>query len=100
MQKTPEAEARRGLARLKRAIEKARREVRGLRGALAQVEADGFPGDDYAEMDRHLAAADEIAKRESARQQAKVLRAGGIAPGGLRRRGGSALRATRGGGEP
>ncbi|MCE2398001.1 MAG: hypothetical protein J4F34_02985 [Gemmatimonadetes bacterium] len=97
MQRTPEGEARRGLARLRRAIEKARREVRGLRAALAQAEADGFPGDDYAEMDRHLAAAAELVLREASRQQAKVLRAGGIAPSGVRSRGGPAPLATEGG---
>ena len=98
VQRTPEGEARRGLARLRRAVEKARREVRGLRAALAQAEADGFPGDDYAEMDRHLAAVAEIALREASRQQAKVLRAGGISPGGVRGRGGPAPLARGGGG--
>ena len=98
MQRTPEGEARSGLARLRRAIDKARRELRGLRAALAQAEADGFPGDDYAEMDRHLAAAAELVLREASRQQAKVLRAGGIAPGKLRCRGGPVPLATGEGG--
>ena len=79
--KTPEAETRRALARLRRALEKARREVRGLRELLEQSEADGFPGDDYAEMDHHLAAATELVNREQTRQQAKILRAGGIGLG-------------------
>ena len=81
--KTPEAEARRALTRLRRALEKARREVRGLRELLDQSEADGYPGDDYAEMDDHLAAVVEAVHREQARQQAKVLRGGGISTGGL-----------------
>lgn len=83
--KTPEAETRRALARLRRAIEKARREVRGLRGALEESEADGFPDDDYAEMEEHLGAVTQLVNREQARQQAKILRAGGIGPGGLQR---------------
>ena len=83
--KTPEAETRRALARLRRAVEKARREVRGLRSTLHSSEADGFPGDNYAEMDEHLAAVTELVNREQARQRAKILRAGGIAPGRLRR---------------
>ena len=85
--KSPEAETRRALARLRRAVEKARREVRGLREALDRSEADGFPGDDYAGMDEHLAAVTELVSREQARQQAKILRAGGIKPGRLRRQG-------------
>ena len=85
--KTPEAETRRALARLRRALEKARREVRGLREGLEESEADGFPGDDYAAMEEHLGAATELVNREQARQQAKILRAGGIASGRLRRSG-------------
>ena len=76
--KTPEAETRRALARLRRAIEKARREIRGLRELLESSEAESFPADDYAEMDEHLSAVTELVSREQARQQAKILRAGGI----------------------
>ena len=90
--KTPEAETRRALARLRRAIEKARREVRGLRETLDPAEADGFPGDDYA-------AITELVNREQSRQQAKILRAGGIGPGRLRRAGEPSLRGSAGGDE-
>lgn len=83
--KTPEAETRRALARLRRALEKARREVRGLREGLDESEADGYPADDYAEMEGHLDAVTELVNREQTRQQAKILRAGGIGSGGLRR---------------
>ena len=82
---TPEAETRRALARLRRAIEKARREVRGLRELLDQSEAEGYPADDYAEMDEHLSAVTELIHREQARQQAKILRSGGITPNRLQR---------------
>ena len=82
---TPEAETRRALARLRRAIEKARREVRGLRELLDRSEADSYPGDDYAEMDEHLSALTELVGREQARQQAKILRGGGITPNRLQR---------------
>ncbi len=74
-------------------MEKARREVRTLRQLLEQSEADGFPGDDYAEMDEHLGTVTELVNREQARQQAKILRSGGISPGKLR---GSAGGASRG----
>ena len=82
---TPEAETRRALARLRRAIEKARREIRGLRELLDESEAEGYPADDYAEMDDHLSSVTELIHREQARQQAKILRSGGIAANRLRR---------------
>ena len=83
--KTPEAETRRALARLRRAIDKARREIRGLRELMDQSETESFPGDDYAEMDEHLSAVTELVNREQARQQAKILRGGGIRPSRLQR---------------
>lgn len=83
--KTPEAETRRSLARLRRALEKARREVRRLREGLDGSEVDGYPGDDYAEMERHLEAVTDLVNHEQTRQQAKILRAGGIGSGRLRR---------------
>ena len=99
--KTPEAEARRALTRLRRALEKSRREIRGLRELLDQSEADGYPGDDYAEMDDHLAAVVDMVHREQARQQAKVLRAGGIGTGRLDRSGKLAVgRRSRGSESP
>ena len=97
--KTPESEARRALVRLRRALEKARREVRGLREALDASEAEGFPGDDYAEMDDHLAAVTDLVNREQARQQAKILRAGGIGPGRLRGSAGGLGRGPGAGGQ-
>lgn len=93
--KTPEAETRRALARLRRALEKAKREVRGLREGLDESEADGYPGDEYAEMEEHLGAVTDLVNREQARQQAKILRAGGMASGGLRRSGESFGRRPR-----
>ncbi len=90
--KTPDADIRRALNRLQRALEKARREVRGLRETLEQAEADGFPGDDYAEMENHLASVVDLVKREQARQQLKILRSGGIAPGRLGAGGRTAVR--------
>ncbi len=69
---------RRGLARLGRALDKAGREIHGLAVRLEVSEAEGFPGDEYAEMERHLDALRELVGREQARQRAKILRAGGI----------------------
>ena len=78
-----DANVRRALARLHRALEKARREIRGLRETLEQSEADGFPGDDYTAMEDHLASVVDLVKSEQTRQQLKILRSGGIAPGRL-----------------
>jgi len=90
--KTPDADIRRALNRLQRALEKARREIRGLREALEQSEADGFPGDDYNEMESHLASIVDLVKREQGRQQLKILRSGGITPGRLGVGGRAAMR--------
>ena len=83
--RTAEGEARRALSRLRRSVEKARRELRALRGALERAEGDDFPDDDYRECDEHLAAATEWVGQEEARLRAKVLQAGGLEPGRVRR---------------
>ena len=44
-----EAEARRAANRLRRALEKAHREIDALEGALARAEGDDFPGHAYEE---------------------------------------------------
>ncbi len=90
-----DADIRRALARLRRALEKARREIRGLREMLEESEAEGFPGDDYAEMEELLGRTVAMVNREQARQQAKILRSGGISPGRL---GASGPRRVREGG--
>ena len=83
--RTAEGEARRALSRLRRSVEKARRELRVVRGALEQAEGDDFPDDDYRECDEHLTAAAEWVGQEEARLRAKVLHAGGLEPGRVRR---------------
>ena len=83
-----EREARRALARLKRALEKARRELDSLRGALESAEGADFPAGEYQEADEHLAAVQEWSGREGGRLQAKILQAGGLEPGRVRRTGG------------
>jgi len=82
---TAEREARRALARLKRALEKTRREISTLQGALRNAEGDDFPAEEYDEADRHLAEVAEWADREGGRLQAKILSAGGLEPGRVRR---------------
>ena len=88
MSDTAEREARRALARLQRAVEKSKRELRSLRGALETAEGDDFPGDEYAAVDDLLSRAAEFAGAEGRRLQAKILTAGGVEPGRVRRTGG------------
>ena len=85
MQGSAEKEARRALARLRRAVEKARRELGALAGAIRRAEGDDFPSESYDEaqerMDRILDFLDE----EGHRLEAKILQAGGLEPGRIRR---------------
>jgi len=83
-----EKEARRALARLQRSLEKARRELTALRGALETAEGEDFPGEEYATVEGLLGQAREFADREGGRLQAKILAAGGLEPGRVRRTGG------------
>lgn len=81
-----EGEARRALGRLRRSVEKAGRELGVLRGALERAEADDFPADEYEGASRRLDALGEWLNHEEARLRAKVLQAGGLEPGRVRRR--------------
>lgn len=81
-------EARRGLQRLRRAIEKAVHELDGVEGALRHVEGDDFPAESYARAANQLGAVLELIDEESARLDEKVLFAGGLEPGRVRRTGG------------
>ncbi|MGI9628402.1 MAG: hypothetical protein ACR2QM_16325 [Longimicrobiales bacterium] len=80
-----EREARRALVRLQRSLEKTRRELTALRGALETAEGGDFPADQYEECDRHLSAVGSWANVEGRRLQGKILAAGGLEPGRLRR---------------
>ncbi|NIP98697.1 MAG: hypothetical protein GWO24_36925 [Akkermansiaceae bacterium] len=82
---TAEREARRALARLKRSLEKSARELDTLRGALETAEGEDFPQHDYAELRARLDDAMRWADSEGARLQAKILHAGGLEPGRIRR---------------
>lgn len=85
MPTTPESEARKALQRLRRAVEKAQRELGALEGALRHVEADDFPEAAYAELRQQLEAAERFMDEESQRLQQKILHAGGLEPGRVRR---------------
>ncbi len=80
-----ESEARKALNRLRRAAEKAHRELEALEGALVHAEGDDFPVETYervrSAVERVVAFTDE----EAARLQEKILHAGGLEPGRVRR---------------
>ncbi len=82
---TAESEGRRALNRLRRAVEKSRREVEALRGALCHAEGDDFPEAEYEDAMNHLMEIESFLDREAARLQEKILAFGGLEPGRVRR---------------
>lgn len=82
---TAESEARKALNRLRRALEKADRELGDLRGALERAEGDDFPTDVYDELEARLRSAVNFTDEEGRRLQEKILHSGGLEPGRVRR---------------
>lgn len=82
---TVESEARRALNRLRRAVEKGMREMEALEGALWAAEGDEFPEAVYAEVRESLDVAARFCDEEGARLQEKILHAGGLEAGRIRR---------------
>ena len=80
-----ESEARKALNRLRRASEKSLRELEALDGALRRAEGDDFPAEAYDAVADHLDAVQLFCDEEAARLQAKILHAGGLEPGRVRR---------------
>lgn len=79
------SDARRALNRLRRAVEKASAELEIVAGALRHAEAGDFPEADFgAALAQLLAVADFVDEQEQ-RLQEKILHAGGIEPGRVRR---------------
>jgi Cdc6-like AAA superfamily ATPase len=79
------SEARRALNRLRRALEKADRELKALSGALVHAEGDDFPGERYGEVREALRLALDFTEEEEVRLREKILHAGGLEPGRVRR---------------
>ncbi len=82
---TVEGDARRALSRLRRAVEKAAREVDALEGSIRAAEGEDFPEATYEDAREHLRALLEMVEGESQRLQDKMLHAGGLEPGRIRR---------------
>jgi NifB/MoaA-like Fe-S oxidoreductase len=88
MRGTVEGEARKALARFRRALEKVDRELEALAGSLRHAEAEDFPAERFDEASSHLGALHEFAEEQAERLEEKLLVAGGLEPGRIRRRGG------------
>lgn len=82
---TAESEARKALNRLRRALEKADRELGDLRGALERAEGEDFPAEVYEEIASGLRNAMAFTDEEGRRLQEKILHTGGLEPGRVRR---------------
>jgi len=80
-----ESEARKALSRLARAAEKAERELEALEGALKTAEGSDFPVEEYASVRAALSRILDFADEEGQRLQEKILQAGGLEPGRIRR---------------
>jgi len=80
-----EHEARRALSRLQRALEKADRELEMLEGALHSAEGSDFPTEAYGSARSKLGELEVFIDDEAARLREKILHAGGLEPGRVRR---------------
>jgi transcription elongation GreA/GreB family factor len=82
---TAEGEARRALARLARAMEKAGREMVALEGALRHAEGSDFPDAEYERARDAMGRVERFIEEEGDRLQRKILEQGGLEPGRVRR---------------
>ncbi len=82
-----ESEARKSLNRLRRAGEKAQRELEALEGALSRAEGSDFPLETYEEVAESLKRVLDFTDEEGARLREKILHAGGLEPGRVKRGG-------------
>lgn len=89
MATSAESEARKALQRLRRAAEKSLRELEALEGALRRAEGADFPSEAYDGVRDALGRVDAFVDEEAQRLQEKILHAGGLEPGRVRRSGGS-----------
>lgn len=83
-----ESGGRRALARLRRALEKSERELDAVAGALRHAEGTDFPADDFDDAAARLQGLLDFVDEQAARLEEKMLHAGGLEPGRVRRTGG------------
>ena len=82
---TEAKEARRALNRLRRSVEKAQNELDAVVGALRHAEGSDYPADEFAAAGAHLSEVAGFIEAQEERLQEKLLHAGGIEPGRVRR---------------
>ena len=82
---TAESEGRKALNRLRRAVEKSRREMEALKGAISHAEGDDFPSEEYEQAMGSLAQVEDFLETEAERLKEKILSHGGLEPGRVRR---------------
>jgi hypothetical protein len=80
-----EGEARRALNRLRRAVEKVEQELASVAGALRTAEGNDFPADAFADVQSKLADMAAFIDEQAERLEEKILHAGGLEPGRIRR---------------
>ena len=85
MTESAEKEARKALTRLRRAVEKSSRELDALSGAIRHAEGDDYPEDEYDGMRDRMKEIEEFLDEEGRRLEGKILQAGGLEPGRVRR---------------
>ena len=85
MAESAEKEARKALNRLRRAVEKAQREMDALQGAIRLAEGGDFPQGAYEEARGKLEAMLAFLEEEGQRLEEKILLPGGLEPGRVRR---------------
>ena len=82
---TAEKEARKALNRLRRSVEKSRRELETLVGAIRHAEGEDFPAQDYDVARDRLEELLGFLEEEGRRLEERILQAGGLEPGRVRR---------------
>jgi hypothetical protein len=82
-----ESDARRALARLRRALEKAQRELDAVSDAIRNAEGTDFPREAYDNASNMMQSLNLFIDEEEQRLADKMLHAGGLEPGRIRRGG-------------
>ena len=85
MKGSAESEARKALNRLRRAVEKTEHELDAVRGALQHAEGEDFPHAAFDAAEGKLAALVAFIEEQAERIEEKMLSAGGLEPGRIRR---------------
>lgn len=81
------SEVRRALTRLRRAVARAAVELEGVEGALRHAEGRDFPAAEFDAAAAQLRGVEAFVEEQAERLEEKILHAGGLEPGRVRRRG-------------